>query len=123
MHQLHFDAEVRGMKELAIEPVKVSDSELRLANQLIDHLAAKKFDPGEFHDEFKRRVDAAIEQKVKGKEISLAEAPVSKPEGNVIDLMAALRASLDTKSGRPASGERKAPKRAAEVRSRRSARR
>jgi DNA end-binding protein Ku len=88
MHQLHFDAEVRGMKELAIEPVKVSDSELRLANQLIDHLAAKKFDPGEFHDEFKRRVDAAIEQKVKGKEISLAEAPVSKPEGNVIDLMA-----------------------------------
>jgi len=122
MHQLHFNAEVRSMKELAIEPVKVSDSELRLANQLIDHLAAKKFDPGEFQDEFKRRVDAAIEQKVKGKEISLAEAPVSKPEGNVIDLMSALRASLDTKSGRP-SGERKAPKRAAEVRSRRSARR
>jgi len=122
MHQLHFNAEVRSMKELAIEPVKVSDSELRLANRLIDHLAAKKFDPGEFQDEFKRRVDAAIEQKVKGKEISLAEAPVSKPEANVIDLMSALRASLDTKSGRP-SGERKPPKRAAEVRSRRSARR
>jgi len=80
-----------------------------------------KFDPGEFHNEFKKRVDAAIEQKVKGKEISLAEAPVSKPEGNVIDLMSALRASLDTKSERH-SGERKAPKRASDVRSRRSAR-
>ena len=123
MHLLHFDAEVRGMKELAIEPVKVSDSQLRLANQLIDHLAAKRFEPGEFHDEFKRRVDAAIEQKVKGQEISLAEAPVSKAAGNVIDLMSALRASLDTKSGRATSGERKAPKRAAEVRPRRSARR
>jgi DNA end-binding protein Ku len=123
MHQLHFDAEVLGMKELGIGPVKVSDSELKLANQLIDHLAARRFEPADFHDEFKKRVDAAIEQKVKGKEISLAEAPVKKSEGNVIDLMAALRASLDTKSGGPASGERRAPKRAGEARSRRSARR
>lgn len=121
MHQLHFDAEVRGMKELAIEPVKISESELKLASQLIDHLAAKRFEPEKFHDEFKRRVDAAIAQKVKGKEISLAEAPVRKPEGNVIDLMSALRASLDRKSGRLASGARRAPKRAGEARSRRSA--
>jgi DNA end-binding protein Ku len=123
MHQLHFDAEVLGMKELRIGRVKISDSELKLASQLIDHLSAKRFEPAEFHDEFKKRVDTAIAQKVKGKEMALAEAPVRKGEGNVIDLMAALRASLDTKSGRPASGERRAPKRAGEVRSRRSARR
>jgi DNA end-binding protein Ku len=123
MHQLHFQAEVRGMKELGVEAEKVSAAELKLAEQLIDHLATKRFEPSEFHDEFKRRVDAAIEQKAKGKEIFLAEAPVDKPGGNVIDLMAALKASLDTKSDKAASSERKAPKRAAEAVSRKSARR
>jgi DNA end-binding protein Ku len=123
MHQLHFQAEVRGMKELAIETEKISDAELKLAEQLIEHLAAKRFDPAEFHDEFKRRVEAAIEQKVKGKEISLAEAPVGKASGNVIDLMAALKASIDAKASNPARSERKSPKRASDAPSRKSARR
>lgn len=123
MHQLHFQAEVRGMKELGIETEKVSDAELKLAKQLIDHLAAKRFEPSEFHDEFKRRVEAAIEQKVKGKEISLAEAPVGKAGGNVIDLMAALRASLDAKSERSAAAERRGPKRAADGSGRKAVRR
>ena len=48
MHQLHFQAEVRTVKELGIEPTPVSDAELKLAEQLIDHLAAKRFDPNEF---------------------------------------------------------------------------
>ena len=122
MHQLHFQAEVRSMKELGIEAERVSEPELKLAEQLIDHLAAKRYEPSEFHDEFRRRVEAAIAQKVKGKEISLAEAPVPAAGSNVIDLMSALKASLDTRSGkRP--GERKQPKRAAESSARRSARR
>lgn len=123
MHQLHFQAEVRGMKDLGIEPATISGPELKLAEQLIDHLAAKRFEPSEFHDEFKRRVEAAIEQKVNGKEISLAEAPVGNAGGNVIDLMSALKASLDAKSDKPASSERKAPKRAADAHARKSARR
>src|ERR1700722_17919291 len=89
MHQLHFQAEVRAIKDIGLEPAPVSDAELKLAEQLIDHLAAKRFDPNEFHDEFKGRVEAAIQRKVAGKEVSLAEAPVAKG-GNVIDLMAAL---------------------------------
>src|SRR5262249_48089205 len=59
MHQLHFKAEVRDLKELGIEPGQVSDPELKLAQQLIDQLAAKKFDPNEFVDEHKARVEAA----------------------------------------------------------------
>lgn len=35
MHQLHFQAEVRGMKDLGIEPATVSAPELKLAEQLI----------------------------------------------------------------------------------------
>lgn len=100
------------MKELGIEATPVSEPELKLAQQLIDHLAAKRFDPNEFHDEFRGRVQAAIERKVEGKEISLAEAPIANAKGNVIDLMAALKASLDAKATRKTPAERKAPKRA-----------
>jgi len=112
LHQLHFQAEVRAIKDVGLEPTPVSEAELKLADQLIEHLAAKRFDPNEFHDEFKGRVEAAIRRKVAGKEVSLAEAPVAKTGGNVIDLMAALKASLEAKSSKAAVKERKAPKKA-----------
>ena len=70
MHQLHFKAEVRTIKELGIEPAPVFEAELKLANQLIEHLAAKRFDPNEFSDEHRARVEAAIRQKVEGKEVT-----------------------------------------------------
>lgn len=123
MHQLHFQAEVRSMKELGIEPATVSGPELKLAEQLIDHLAAKRFEPSEFHDEFKRRVAAAIRQKANGKEISLAEAPAGHRDDNVVDLMSALRASLGPKSEKSDSRQRKPPKRAADASARKSVRR
>ena len=54
MHQLHFKAEVRDLKDFGIEAAPVSEPELKLARQLIDHLAAKRFDPNEYSDEHKR---------------------------------------------------------------------
>jgi DNA end-binding protein Ku len=113
MHQLHFQAEVRPIKDLGLEPTAVSEAELQLADQLIEHLSAKRFDANEFRDEFKGRIEAAIQRKVAGKEVSLAEAPVAKSGGNVIDLMAALKASLNAKTSPAAGKERKAPKMAA----------
>ena len=114
LHQLHFKAEVRELKDLGIEPAPVSEPELKLAQQLIDHLAAKRFDPNEYVDEFKGRVEAAIQKKVEGKQISLAEAPPATHRGNVIDLMDALRASIDARGAKTSDlKERKAPKRAA----------
>jgi DNA end-binding protein Ku len=123
MHQLHFQAEVRQIKDLGIEAATVSEPELKLAQQLIDHLAAKRFDPNEFHDEFKGRIEAAIQKKVQGKEISLSEAPVASTNGNVIDLMAALRLSIDANGMKALPKLRKAPKRAAEAVTRKTARR
>jgi DNA end-binding protein Ku len=123
MHQLHFKAEVREMEGLGIEPAAVTAQELKLAEQLIDQLRAKRFEPSQFQDEFRGRVQSAIEQKVKGKEISLSEAPVASSAGNVVDLMGALKASLSAKSDRARTGERKGPKRAADVPVRRAARR
>jgi DNA end-binding protein Ku len=97
LHQLHFKAEVRAMKDLGIEPATVSESELKLAQQLIEHLAVKRFDPNEYVDEHRSRVQAAIDRKIQGKEVSLAEGPVSSNGSNVIDLMEALRASIDAR--------------------------
>ena len=124
LHQLHFRAEVRQIGDLGLEPAAVSESELKLAQQLIDQLAAKRFDANEFRDEFKGRVQAAIQKKIQGKEVSLSDAPAAAAGGNVIDLMQALRASIDARGSRPLSvKERKAPKRAAAGTSRKSARR
>ena len=114
LHQLHFKAEIRDLKDLGVEAAPVSEPELKLARQLIDHLGAKRFDPNEYADEHKARVEAAIQRKVDGKEISLAESPVTNKGGNVIDLMEALRASIDARGSKAADmKERKAPKRAA----------
>jgi DNA end-binding protein Ku len=124
MHQLHFKAEVRELKDLGIEPAPVSEAELKLARQLIEQLGAKRFDPNEYSDEHKARVEAAIQRKVDGKEVSLAEGPVSANSGNVIDLMEALRASIDARGAKSADlKERKAPKRAAPPSARKTARR
>jgi DNA end-binding protein Ku len=124
MHQLHFQAEVRTMKELGIEPAAVAEAEMTLANQLVQHLSVKRFDPNEFVDEFKGRVEAAIQRKVQGKEVSLAEAPVTGSKANVIDLMAALKASLNAKGKKPTDiKERKAPKRAPAAAPRKAGRR
>ncbi len=125
MHQLHFQAEVRSLKDLGIEAAPVSEPELKLARQLIDQLGAKRFDPNEYTDEHRARVEAAIQRKVDGKEVSLAEGPVSTKGGNVIDLMEALRASIDARGSKaPDLKERKAPKRAAaQASSRKTARR
>jgi DNA end-binding protein Ku len=113
MHQLHFQAEVRTIKELGVEPAAVSEPELRLANRLIEHLAAKRFDPNEFVDEHRGRVEAAIQRKVDGKEVALSEAPTSTGGGNVVDLMEALKASLNAKGSKSADiKQRKTPKKA-----------
>lgn len=111
LHQLHFAAEVRQLRDLGYEAAKVTDAEVKLARQLIDHLSAKSFDPNEFKDEHRARVQAEIKKKISGKAISIDETPTQAPRSNVIDLMEALKASLAHKSGKSTS--RKTVKKAA----------
>jgi DNA end-binding protein Ku len=121
MHQLYFKAEVRTIRELGIELTPVAAPELKLANQLIDQLAAKSFDPNEFVDEHRARVEAAIQRKLQGKEVTLAAAPESSGRANVVDLMEALKASIASGGGGGGGGaqrraqdkQRKPPKQAA----------
>jgi DNA end-binding protein Ku len=111
MHQLHFAAEVRSIDDIGVVPTEVKDNELKLARQLIDQQATDKFDPTLYVDEVKARVEAAIQKKVEGKQISLSATPQRASSGNVIDLMSALKASLGGKQ-QEKIGPRKAPKRA-----------
>jgi DNA end-binding protein Ku len=113
MHQLRFKAEVRDIKDLGVESAPVSEPELKLANQLIEQLAAKKYDPNEYMDEHRTRIEAAIQRKVEGKEVSFAEPPTAEgAPSNVVDLMDILKASLAKKGKAADAKERKAPKRA-----------
>ena len=119
LHQLHFAPEVLPIGELEIEETKVRDAELKLAQQLVEQQAADRFDPTTYTDEVKARIEAAIQRKVEGEQITLAEAPPAA-DGKVIDLMEALRASLKRNTGARAEttkvesiklSERKPPKR------------
>jgi DNA end-binding protein Ku len=110
MHQLHFAAEVRSIEDIGVVPTEVKESEVKLARQLIDQQAVDRFDPTQYVDEVKARVEAAIQKKVEGKQISLSVTPVRASSGNVIDLMSALKASLGGKQ-QEKLGPRKAPKR------------
>jgi DNA end-binding protein Ku len=123
MHQLHFQAEVRAMKDLGVETSPVSEGELKLADQLITQLSAMRFDPTKYADEFHGRVEAAIARKVQGDAISIAEAPVPA-KGNVVDLMSALKASLSAgTSATSLARESRTPKRAAAAPARKKAKR
>ena len=118
MQQLLYAAEVRSIKDIDIPKTDVKDSELKLAQQLIEQQATEKFDPSAYTDEVRARIEAAVQKKVEGQEITLAEAPEAGG-AQVIDLMEALRASLGRKApaaakAAPAAAEsRKPPKRAA----------
>ena len=118
MQQLHYAADVRRASEVEIPKTEVKPAELKLAQQLIDAQTAEKFDADAYKDEVRGRIEAAIRKKVdEGQEITMAE-PVPAGEGKVIDLMEALRASLERsgKAREQASplGPRKAPKRVEE---------
>ena len=75
-----------------LDDIKVSDKELAMAKQLIDSLSVD-FDPNEFRDDYRDKVLELIERKAGGEEIVL-EAPAPADEGKVVDLMAALEASV-----------------------------
>jgi len=115
MQQLFFAGDVRPATEIEVPKTEVKPAELKLARQLIDSQAVEKFEPTTYKDDLRERIQSAIDKKVEGQEISVSE---EKPEstGKVIDLMDALRASLEkseaARSNASKLGPRKEPKRA-----------
>lgn len=126
LQQLRYADEVRSMKDLNIETTDVKQSELDLALQLIGQIAADEYDPKAYRDEVKERVEAAVEQKIAGQQITTSEEP-ERGGAQVIDLMEALRASLAGKGKAVAKAAPSAPAAQpgvpAEVRARKPAKR
>jgi len=88
----------------------VSKREVDMASQIIDSLTSK-WDPSRYHDTYREQVLELLKQKAKGKEI-VTEEP-EEEQGQVLDLMAALEASLqEAKKGgtKKASRTKKAAK-------------
>ncbi|HET9643166.1 MAG TPA: Ku protein [Burkholderiaceae bacterium] len=98
LQQLLYADEVRSMRDIDIERVDVSKPELQLALQLIDQISEEGYDPQAYEDEEKKRILAAIDDKIAGKQIVVTEG--QEPAGaQVIDLVEALRASLAPRKG------------------------
>lgn len=75
-----------------VEGIEVSERELAMAKQLIDSLSSD-FIPEQFRDDHREKVLALIERKADGVE-TIVEAPTAVEETKVVDLLAALEASV-----------------------------
>jgi DNA end-binding protein Ku len=92
--QLLWRDEVRSEADLHIEHVAATDAELQLALKIIEQGAANSYDPTQYENSEKKRVLAAIDAKIEGKQIVTPAAESEAGGAQVIDLMDALRASL-----------------------------
>lgn len=82
--------------------VKLRPQELEMASTYVDALTGD-FDPSEFHDEYREALNAVVQAKISGSEI-VTTPEAESPDSNVVDLVKALQASLDS------AGERKSSK-------------
>jgi len=91
---LHWPDEIRAVGELDLpdeEQFQFRPAEKAMAAQLIDAMTGE-FDAAQYRDEYREALLGVIEAKVDGR---LVEAPAAAPETNLIDLMAALQASVE----------------------------
>ena len=107
MFTLHHAAEIRKMEQvedLNIVPDKVPEGELKLARQVIDTFSGE-LDLASYRDEYAEGLRQIIERKIAGEEVV---APEVEAPPKVVNLMEALRKSLER-----VSAEKKKPAKAA----------
>jgi DNA end-binding protein Ku len=116
---LHWPDEVRSTSELDLpeEEFDFKPAELAMARQLVESMTGE-FDPGQYKDEYREALQAIIDAKVEGKEIVEIEEP--EESGKLIDLMAALEASVNAAKAARDSGAEK-PVSVAEAREKKAA--
>ena len=119
MHTMYYSHEIRKVEEFRTDVSLVRDKEVELAQMLVESLAAP-FEPEKYTDTFRDNLQKLIEAKVQGQEIV---APPTPEPAKVIDIMEALRQSLNI-AKKPASSateitsqdaatKKRAPKRSA----------
>jgi len=111
MEQLRYADEIRDIAEVPIPKTEVKKPELDLAIKLIDQAATEEFHPEKYKDNVRERMQEQIERKVEGKQIT--EEPEEAPKAKVLDLMQALKQSLEGEKAEKAEAKSaaKQPKR------------
>jgi DNA end-binding protein Ku len=109
LHTMFYADEVRDFAAIDTEDAPVKDKEIGLAEMLINELTEKKFDPLQFKDEYRERLLDRIRDKSKGKTITMEEKEEDRG-GEVIDIMEALRRSLEgSGAAKPRTAAKRAP--------------
>ncbi|MFF8432343.1 Ku protein [Streptomyces sp. NPDC016566] len=93
LHAMLLPDEVRDPSTLAPAPAAVSEEELEEADRLVEALSVDTLEGEEFRDHFREAVEAVVE--AKREHLQLPEAPQPARPARVVDLMAALRESVD----------------------------
>jgi DNA end-binding protein Ku len=102
LHGLFYADEVASFEDVEFgDEVQLRAGEVELAQQLIERLSNERFDPERFEDRYRQAVLAAVDQKIAGQDVVVAEAPQKREQ--IIDLVAALKRSLEER--RAAGGE------------------
>jgi DNA end-binding protein Ku len=91
---LHWPDEIRNVGELDMgeEAIEFKPAEKKMAAQLVAAMTGE-FDASQYRDEYREAVEKIIEAKVEGKETVAVAEP--EPTGKLVDLMAALEASVN----------------------------
>ena len=102
MHTMLWPDELRNGDFVAPpSDITVSDGEIAMAQNFIDALAGD-FDPEAYADSYREAVETLVESKLGGAELPAEEEP---QEAEVVDLVAALRASVEAAKKRRAAAE------------------
>jgi DNA end-binding protein Ku len=107
LETMYWPDEIRDAEfEELDEDVKIAPQELQMAKSLIDNMTGE-FDPDEFKDEYREKLEALVQKKIEGEEIAVVEEAGSGAK--VLDLIEALKASVEA-SGKPAKKKAAAPR-------------
>jgi DNA end-binding protein Ku len=112
VEMLLYPDEIRVDLEQSTPATKVSKNELQMATTLIE-LMTQKFDPDNYKDRYREAMSELIEAKLEGQEVVAEKAP---PQTKIVDLMDALRASVEKarSGGKPAAKRTRATQETAE---------
>ena len=91
------------------DDVQVRPQEQAMAESLVASMAGD-FEPEQYHDDYREALQKVIDAKIEGREV-VETAPAAPDTGQVVDLMAALRASVEAakRSRGEAAPAKKAP--------------
>ena len=105
LHTMYYAEEVKKVEGFGAPDVELKESEVKVANQLIEALA-DEWDPEKYHDTFQDNLKNLIQTKLEGGKIVEVEKP--KKLAPVVDLMAALKQSLAEMEGKKKPAAREA---------------